>query len=226
MSDGIEQVNSSLSEESIRTKMLDAGEILFAEKGYAGTSVRDITSLAGCNVAAINYYFGGKMRLYEAVLDRYFDYMSQVRVGILESITRDEYTLEELIDGFGRVFAESLNGVAGKAGAIRLWMREMLDPQLDARAKAHKHVELVRGAFVKAVKKLFPEAEDDKISKCLMSLVGQIFHLSHMYMRTKQECEIPLVTSSYDEMVEHITLFTAAGFRAILGEGKEGGNAK
>ena len=52
------------------TRILDAAEVLFAEKGFAGTSSRDITSSAGCNLASINYYFGGKDNLYKDVCKR------------------------------------------------------------------------------------------------------------------------------------------------------------
>ncbi len=52
-------------------RILDAAERLFAEKGWEDTSVRDITTDAGCNVAAVNYHFGGKDALYQAVFVRF-----------------------------------------------------------------------------------------------------------------------------------------------------------
>jgi len=51
-----------------RLRLLDAAGAAFAASGFAGASVRDISSAAGANIAAINYYFGDKERLYaEAV---------------------------------------------------------------------------------------------------------------------------------------------------------------
>jgi len=44
-------------------RILDAAQKLFAEKGLDATSVRDITTAAECNVAAVNYHFGGKENL-------------------------------------------------------------------------------------------------------------------------------------------------------------------
>ena len=48
-------------------RILDAAEQLFAEKGFAETSLRLITSKAGVNLAAVNYHFGSKKSLIHAV---------------------------------------------------------------------------------------------------------------------------------------------------------------
>jgi AcrR family transcriptional regulator len=47
-----------------RQRLLDVAETLFAEHGFAATSVRDITSAAACNLAAVNYHFRDKQNLY------------------------------------------------------------------------------------------------------------------------------------------------------------------
>jgi AcrR family transcriptional regulator len=52
-----------------KVKLLEAGLALFGEKGPAGASVREIARVAGQNVAAIAYHFGGKQQLYEVVLE-------------------------------------------------------------------------------------------------------------------------------------------------------------
>jgi AcrR family transcriptional regulator len=48
--------------------LLQAGRQLFPARGYAGTSVRDVTRLAGANLGAITYHFGSKRALYHAVV--------------------------------------------------------------------------------------------------------------------------------------------------------------
>lgn len=53
------------------TSILSAAEELFAEKGFAETSLRNITSLAGVNLAAVNYHFGSKKELIQAVFARF-----------------------------------------------------------------------------------------------------------------------------------------------------------
>lgn len=57
-------------------------ENLFAEKGFNGTSVRDIAEKAGINLAMVSYYFGSKEKLLEAI----FDYRGEIAKLTLESI--------------------------------------------------------------------------------------------------------------------------------------------
>ena len=53
-----------------RERLLDAAERLFAERGFAGTSVREITDAAGANLGAVNYHFRSKENLYAEVFAR------------------------------------------------------------------------------------------------------------------------------------------------------------
>ncbi|MBI2380007.1 MAG: TetR/AcrR family transcriptional regulator [Gammaproteobacteria bacterium] len=56
---------------STKTRILDAAEWLFAERGFAETSLRNITSRANVNLASVNYHFGSKKSLIQAVFDRF-----------------------------------------------------------------------------------------------------------------------------------------------------------
>src|SRR5258705_13666757 len=47
--------------------IMEAAEKLFSEKGFDGSSVRDIAETAGVNLAMISYYFGSKEKLMEAM---------------------------------------------------------------------------------------------------------------------------------------------------------------
>ena len=66
--------------------ILEVAEQLFAEKGFDGTSVRDIAGRAGVNLAMISYYFGSKEKLMAALVE----YRSNYTRGILEEINKDE----------------------------------------------------------------------------------------------------------------------------------------
>jgi AcrR family transcriptional regulator len=58
----------SLSPKQIQ--LLDTAEMLFSQKGFDGTSVRDIAEAAGINTAMISYYFGSKEKLMEEIFER------------------------------------------------------------------------------------------------------------------------------------------------------------
>ena len=49
-------------------QILEVAEILFAEKGFDGTSIRNIAKLAKINIAMVSYYFGSKERLLESLI--------------------------------------------------------------------------------------------------------------------------------------------------------------
>lgn len=55
-----------------RTAILDAAEVLFAERGYEAVSIQDIGAAAGLSRGTPNYFFGSKRDLYTAVLERVF----------------------------------------------------------------------------------------------------------------------------------------------------------
>jgi AcrR family transcriptional regulator len=63
-------------------QIMEAAEVLFAEQGFNGTSVRDIAEKANVNLAMISYYFGSKEKLLEAI----FGYRGEIMKLKLESI--------------------------------------------------------------------------------------------------------------------------------------------
>jgi len=72
-----------------KTRILDAAELLFTEHGFEATSLRSLTTAAGVNLAAVNYHFGSKEELFQAVLTRRLDPMNQERIDLLEAVERE-----------------------------------------------------------------------------------------------------------------------------------------
>ena len=70
---------------STKERILGAAETLFAQHGFAGTSLRQVTSRADVNLAAVNYHFGSKENLINEVFRRRMDEMSQARLRALEA---------------------------------------------------------------------------------------------------------------------------------------------
>jgi AcrR family transcriptional regulator len=78
-----------------KTHIINTAVELFAEKGFEGTSIRDIATKASVNVAMINYYFGSKEKLFECMVEEKAAYTR----GILEEIVNDQSLSEiEKID--------------------------------------------------------------------------------------------------------------------------------
>ena len=68
-----------------KSDIVDAAEFLFSQSGFTQTSMRDITARAGVNLASVNYHFGSKKNLIQAVFKRYFDHlMPQVQSCLAE----------------------------------------------------------------------------------------------------------------------------------------------
>ena len=65
---------------STKERILGAAEELFAQHGFSGTSLRQVTSRADVNIAAVNYHFGSKENLVNEVFRRRMDVMSGHRL--------------------------------------------------------------------------------------------------------------------------------------------------
>ena len=72
-----------------KSRILDAAERLFLEHGFEATSLRQLTAAAGVNLAAVNYHFGSKEELFQAVLTRRLDPMNQERIDLLTKLERE-----------------------------------------------------------------------------------------------------------------------------------------
>lgn len=87
-----------------KDRILDAAEDLFATQGFAETSLRQITTHAGVNLAAVNYYFQSKEQLILAVLLRRIGPINQRRLELLDRLEADangaKIALEELLNAF------------------------------------------------------------------------------------------------------------------------------
>jgi AcrR family transcriptional regulator len=72
-----------------KTRILDAAEELFMEHGFEATSLRSLTATAAVNLAAVNYHFGSKEELFQAVLTRRLDPMNKERIELLDRLERE-----------------------------------------------------------------------------------------------------------------------------------------
>jgi AcrR family transcriptional regulator len=75
-----------MSQPDTKQRLLDAAEHLFARDGFHCTSLRALTTEAGTNLAAVNYHFGSKEALIEAVFERRLIPLNTARRERLEAV--------------------------------------------------------------------------------------------------------------------------------------------
>ena len=116
-----------------RTRILDAAEELFMLHGFEGTSMRLLTAKAGVNLAAVNYHFGSKDALIEALFRRRLDPMNAERIAALERL--EDLSAENIIRAFvGPSLRLIEDGRGGGRNFIRLLGRTYSEPAKAVRA--------------------------------------------------------------------------------------------
>jgi AcrR family transcriptional regulator len=114
-----------MATDDARTRILNTAGPIFSEKGYDATTVREICDRAGVNLASVNYYFGGKERLYIEVVKRAHPItIREIHVPEWSPATPPAAKLEDFI----LTIMRRIVGANTAPWQTRLIMREMLDP--------------------------------------------------------------------------------------------------
>jgi AcrR family transcriptional regulator len=107
-----------------RTRILDVAEELFMLHGFEGTSMRVLTAKAGVNLAAVNYHFGSKDALIEALFRRRLDPMNAERSKALEKLVAEAKGKALAPDAIIRAFVRpSLTHMEDAKGGGRNFIR-------------------------------------------------------------------------------------------------------
>lgn len=85
-------------------RILRTATLLFAERGFAETSMRTITSMADVNLAAVNYHFGSKKALIQAVFTRFLDPFCQHIENGLADMDKTNLTVPSVLWVIARAF--------------------------------------------------------------------------------------------------------------------------
>ena len=141
---------------------------LFAEKGYAKTSTREIALAAGANVAAISYYFGDKAGLYRSVFTE--------PLGACDDISRYQpahLSLRQALEGFIAGFLEPLKLGDLAQQLTRLHFREMLEPTGLWAEQINLQIKPAHAALVEVLRRhLGVSKVDDDIHRLAFSITG------------------------------------------------------
>ncbi|MDA3963508.1 MAG: TetR/AcrR family transcriptional regulator [Planctomycetota bacterium] len=111
-----------------RRALLDAATVLFAEQGFDGTSLRNITERAGTNIASVNYHFGSKDGLITAVLTDLIGPVNQERLARLDALN-DDAPLEAVLRAFIEPVFGALTDPAHAKVCLSLAARLHMDPE-------------------------------------------------------------------------------------------------
>ncbi|MEX2469763.1 MAG: TetR family transcriptional regulator [Pseudohongiellaceae bacterium] len=90
--------------ESVREALLGAARQFFLRREFKAVSLREIADAAGVNSAMVNYYFGGKQGLYEAMVD---ELLSSLQASLDASHERDQITVAEFSTHYSRLLADN-----------------------------------------------------------------------------------------------------------------------
>jgi len=205
---------------STKRKILDAAESLFADKGFNGTSLREITSLAEVNLAAVNYHFGSKKELIKAVMSRYLDELAPKLESALKIICLQEQkpSLNDVFSTFTapllslNVFREN-----GTATFLQLIGRGYTDSQGFLRWFITTQYPGVINNFVQAVHKAYPELTAEDIFWRLHFVMGTV-----VFTMSSSDALMDIAANDFENdiqiegVIEKLIPFIAAGVAAPL----------
>ncbi|HLX79586.1 MAG TPA: TetR/AcrR family transcriptional regulator [Burkholderiales bacterium] len=151
-----------------RTRILDAAEELFMQHGFEATSMRLLTAKAEANLAAVNYHFGSKDALIEAVFRRRLDPMNAGRIAELDRLEKDAggrpLAAEQIIRAFvGASLRMIEDAKSGGRNFIRLLGRTYTDPQKHIRALIGQLYAPAMSRFKTAFERALPQMPGDEL---------------------------------------------------------------
>jgi len=191
------------------SRILDEAERLFTNSGFEGTSVREITSRAGCNLAAVSYHFGGKQGLYEAVFKRRLSLLREGRIRQIREAREQDGTLEGVLRAFADVFLHGFAASQGGGMVMELFVREMLDPKLPDGMLVSEMIGPVQRVLAEAIREAAPGLGERDAYCSIHSLVGQLIQCLHA------DRIFGGSGAGLEEFREHVIRFTAAGIRSL-----------
>ena len=171
-----------------RIRLIAEAARIFAEKGYAAASTREICAAAGLNVAAIHYHFGGKEGLYREVLlgpirtlTGQFDGFDDPALPLAEALRR-------MLGAF--VGLAAIAGVAACTSAdphlaqgMRLHLREMVEPSPVYAATVAQHIVPHHHAMAGLLARHIGMSEpDDDVHRLVFALVA----MAHDYCMSRE----------------------------------------
>jgi len=194
-------------------RILETAGRMFAENGFRATTVREICARAGANVAAVNYHFGGKRKLYAEVLSSIFRYaMTKYPADLGQEAAE---TPDERLAAFVGAFLLRLLDPDQPAWHRGLLAREMAEPSEAMRSAVAQGIrrghDLLRDILVDLLGR---RAGGERVELCIASIAGQcLFYQRGRHMISRVLRHIDLTPEGVGRLARHITDFSLRGLR-------------
>lgn len=164
-----------------KQKLLDAAEQLFAAKGFAATSLRDITTLADANLASVNYHFGSKEALIDAVFERRLEPVNRERIELLDAYEAAAngaaVDLRQILWAYLAPPFRYVHGAGiGGRDFMRIVGRVQAAPGESISAAFLGQFETVKTRFHAALHRALPALSDDEVSRRMHHVIGAMAH--------------------------------------------------
>ncbi len=208
-----------MSAADTKTRILDAAERLFAEQGFDATSLRAITGEASVNLAAVNYHFGSKDALIEAVLARRLEPMNGERLRLLDECERRSgegpAPLEEILRCFFRpALLMNADPESGAARFIQIFGRTFTEPGDRLQEMFARQFRNVARRFKRAIARALPDLTKEELAWRMHFMIGAMAHTMSNVEGRRLLGDGELDEKSVDAQVELLIRFAAAGLRA------------
>jgi len=208
-----------MSQTDTKESILDQAEALFAEHGYRGTSLRQITAAAHVNLAAVSYHFGSKEGLVAAVIGRRIVPLNEQRCQKVEEVLaraavedrRPE--VREVLRAFVEPTLLLQESAPGAKNFVTLVGRAMADTDETARRIFIHNMTPALQLFYKALGLALPEMKPEVLYWRVNFVIGALSHT----MRCVDKCPMALkeaVPRNARQLVDLLLPFLTAGVQA------------
>ncbi len=200
---------------STKDRILGAAETLFAQHGFAETSLRQVTSRADVNLAAVNYHFGSKSNLINEVFRRRLDELSAKRLTALAAVeARDPLDLVGILAAFIEpALGLSLDHRHGGAAFVRVIARAYAEKDENLRSFLSDNYGHVMREFARAIGRAVPQLSREQLYWRLDFLSGALTYAMADFGQIKRPASI-----SEQEHCTHaareLVSFATGGLRA------------
>ena len=199
---------------STKDRILHAAEELFALQGFATTSLRQVTSRADVNIAAVNYHFGSKENLVNELFRRRMEEMSKQRLAALHQATE---TAPSQLDAILAAFVEPALAMAqdrhGGGAFIRVIARAYAESNDSLRKfLSDQHGHVLR-EFAKAISTCVDGLSKEELYWRLDFLSGSLTYAMADFGLIKRPSGVSEATHR-QRAAKALIRFAAAGFQA------------